>query len=288
MSPNPYLPLSKTLSAFAFLLMLPGSVPAGAGTETEKPKASPVTFSEQIVRILQENCQTCHHPGGIAPFPLGGAGRTLVGQQLGVFVSKKIQSIDVATKKVIVSDTLTPMGNLYPTLEWNISNTVTLFRNLRLVALFDAKRDFLVQNFTAYFRETQLVRSGLRIDTTALSAYERLRRFGNQTLGQPAFVTVTGKTETVSNVIDAYLEPGDFVRLRELSATYTLPQSIVSGLRGAVQGASVTVAFQNVKLWTNYSGPDPEVNSQSNPFSRQDFLTLPNPKKTVLRVNLTF
>lgn len=226
--------------------------------------------------------------GGIAPFPLGGVGRTLVGQQLGVFVSKKIQSIDVATKKVIVSDTLTPMGNLYPTLEWNISNTVTLFRNLRLVALFDAKRDFLVQNFTAYFRETQLVRSGLRIDTTALSAYERLRRFGNLTPGQPAFVTVSGKTETVSNVIDAYLEPGDFVRLRELSATYTLPESIVKGLRGAVQGASVTVAFQNVKLWTNYSGPDPEVNSQSNAFSRQDFLTLPNPKKTVLRVNLTF
>jgi hypothetical protein len=60
----------------------------------------------------------------------------------------------------------------------------------------------------------------------------------------------------------------------------------------AVQGATVAFAMQNVKLWTNYQGADPEV--VSNPagtggqFSRQDFLTLPNPKKTVLRVNFTF
>lgn len=30
----------------------------------------PPTFSNQVVRILQENCQTCHRPDGIAPFPL--------------------------------------------------------------------------------------------------------------------------------------------------------------------------------------------------------------------------
>jgi hypothetical protein len=30
----------------------------------------PVTFSNQIVRIMQENCQGCHHPGEVAPFSL--------------------------------------------------------------------------------------------------------------------------------------------------------------------------------------------------------------------------
>lgn len=34
------------------------------------PTAAPVTFNDQIVRIFQQNCQTCHHPGGIAPFSL--------------------------------------------------------------------------------------------------------------------------------------------------------------------------------------------------------------------------
>ncbi|MBI5600998.1 MAG: SusC/RagA family TonB-linked outer membrane protein [Gemmatimonadetes bacterium] len=226
--------------------------------------------------------------GDVLPFALGGAGRTIVGQQLGVFVSKKIQSIDVAANKVIVSDTLTPMGNLWPTLEWNLTNTVTLFRNFRVSAMIDAKKDFLVQNWTAYFRETQLVRSNLRLDTLALSKYERLRRYGNLTPGQPAFVTVTGKSATVSDVIDAYLEPGDFVRLREVSATYTVPSRYLRVFRNMVSGASVTWAMQNVKLWTDYSGPDPEINSQAGAFSRQDFLTIPNPRKQTFRVNLNF
>lgn len=30
----------------------------------------PVTFSNQIVRIMRENCQGCHHPGEVAPFSL--------------------------------------------------------------------------------------------------------------------------------------------------------------------------------------------------------------------------
>jgi hypothetical protein len=30
----------------------------------------PATFSNQIVRVFQEHCQVCHHPGGIGPFSL--------------------------------------------------------------------------------------------------------------------------------------------------------------------------------------------------------------------------
>lgn len=226
--------------------------------------------------------------GGIAPFALGAQGRTLVGQQLGVYVSQQIQSIDVANKKVIVNDTLTPMGNLFPTLEWNITNTVTVGKNWRFSALVDAKKNFMVENYTAYFRETQLVRSNLRLDTLALSPYERLRRFGDLTPGHPAFVQRNGAAATVSTVLDGYLEPGDFVKFRELSATYTLPGLLLKGMGNRVQSASITLAMQNIKIWTNYSGADPELNAQAGAFSRQDFLTLPNAQKTVLRVNLSF
>ncbi len=101
-------------------------------------------------------------------------------------------------------------------------------------------------------------------------------------------MTTKGNAETVSNVVDAYIEPGDFVKLRELSATYTLPGALLRGMGQRVQSASITLAMQNIKIWTNYSGSDPEINAQSNAFSRQDFLTLPNAQKTILRVNLTF
>jgi mono/diheme cytochrome c family protein len=38
--------------------------------EASRASAEPVTFSNQVVRIFQENCQNCHREGGIAPFAL--------------------------------------------------------------------------------------------------------------------------------------------------------------------------------------------------------------------------
>lgn len=35
----------------------------------KRAQANP-TFSKEVVRILQKNCQTCHHPGDIAPFSM--------------------------------------------------------------------------------------------------------------------------------------------------------------------------------------------------------------------------
>lgn len=43
--------------------------PAPVPIPSNRPK-SPVTFSKEVVRILQGHCQVCHHEGGIGPFPL--------------------------------------------------------------------------------------------------------------------------------------------------------------------------------------------------------------------------
>src|SRR5262245_48471102 len=37
---------------------------------TPSAAADSITFNNQVVRILQQHCQTCHRPGNIAPFPL--------------------------------------------------------------------------------------------------------------------------------------------------------------------------------------------------------------------------
>jgi hypothetical protein len=231
--------------------------------------------------------------GGVLPFNLNGQrNRAVQGQQLGVFESKKIQSIDVANSKVIVADTLVPMGNLTPTLEWNLSNSFTLMKNFRVTGLFDAKRNFKVFNNTEFFRETQLVRSNFKLDKTVLSREEFLRRYGDDTPGRPAFVTVSGAAATVNDVYEAYIQPGDFVRFRELSFSYDLPDRFLASVGNKIQGTTLTLAIQNVKLWTKYEGADPEVVSNPNAlaggFNRDDFLTLPNPRKVLLRVNFSF
>ncbi len=226
--------------------------------------------------------------GGIAPF--GTLNRFTPGHQLGSWVSKSIKSINETTGVVTVSDTLEVVGNVFPTFEGTLTNTVTLWNQLRISAQIDTKRDFLVYNNTDYFRETQLVRSNSRLDTLVLPRIERLRRYGNPTAGQPAFVQLNGASTTVAEARDGFLQPGDFVRLREIGVTWDIPQRWVALVAG-VQTASLGFAMQNVKLWKDakFTGADPEVISNATAqFSRDDFLTLPNPRTTVVRLNLTF
>src|SRR5438094_753684 len=47
--------------AFSIVIFLSGRVAYADG---------PVTFNNQVVRIFQQHCQTCHRPGNIAPFSL--------------------------------------------------------------------------------------------------------------------------------------------------------------------------------------------------------------------------
>lgn len=226
--------------------------------------------------------------GGIAPF--GTTNRFTEGFQLGSFVSKKIRNINETTGVVTVADTLEVIGNQFPTFEGTLSSTVTLWNQLRINGQIDTKRDFLVFNNTAFFRETQLVRSNERLDTLVLDRRERLRRYGNPTAGQPAFVQENGSPTTVNEVREAFMQPGDFVRIREIGINWDIPQRWVSYVSG-VQSASIGMAVQNVRLWTNdrFTGRDPEViSSTGGQFTRDDFLTLPNPRTTVVRLNLTF
>ncbi len=224
--------------------------------------------------------------GGVAPF--GTLNRRMPGQQIGVFVTKTIRSINEQTGVVTVSDTLEPFANLDPTFEGNLSSSLTLFKNLRLSASVDTKQDYSIHNLTDFFRETQLIRSNRRLDPTVLSRRERLRRYGNDTPGQPAFVQENGRPTTVDEVREAYLQPGDFIRLREVAISYNVPDRWLSSL-GRVRGLTLGLGVQNVALWTDYEGADPElISAAAVPFTRDDFLTLPNPRRAVLRVSLNF
>jgi TonB-linked SusC/RagA family outer membrane protein len=221
--------------------------------------------------------------GGVAPF--GTLNRRMEGQQIGVWVTKTIRSIDESTGRVTVADTLEPFGNILPTFEGSLSSGVTFLKQFRLQASIDTKQDFYIRNLTDFFRETQLVRSNRRLDPNVLTRRERLRRYGNDTPGQPAFVQENGGTTTVDEVREAYLQPGDFVRLREVAFSWTVPTRLLRGVSGATLGLGV----QNLALWTDYEGADPELLSAANvDFSRDDFLTLPNPRRWTLRLSLNF
>jgi TonB-dependent starch-binding outer membrane protein SusC len=233
--------------------------------------------------------------GDVPPF--GTLNRNSEGFEPGMFVGNRIRSIDTLTNIVIVSDTLERIGPVLPTFEGNISTNLTIFRNFRIYALLDWKKGNYLYNLTDFFRETQLVRSNRRLDPTVLSKYERLRRYGDQTPGNPAFVReqlVPGcpgptclTSATVNEVRDAYVQKADFAKLREVAVTYSLPAKWAGYVRA--QDASLTISGQNLHTWTGYEGFDPELlsNAATN-FGRQDFLTIPPARRVVVKVNLTF
>jgi TonB-linked SusC/RagA family outer membrane protein len=221
----------------------------------------------------------------VAPF--GTLNRVQTGLQLGAWWTRRIISIDTTTNIVRVTEKPVFAGNVLPTFEGNFSTNVTVMRNLRFYGLIDTKRGHKVRNFTDFFRETQLVRSDNRLDTLKLSRTERLRRYGNLTPGQPAFLTPLDSARTVNDVQEAYIQDGSFVRLRELSVSYSLPAHWAQVLRATT--ASVTLAGQNLALWTKYQGYDPEVVSNAVAlYNRDDFFTQPPVRRYVVRVNLTF
>src|ERR1051326_6383417 len=57
------------LFAGVALLTLTGAKRHAVAPPFSPPVVGP-TFSKEVVRIFQTNCQSCHHPGDIAPFSL--------------------------------------------------------------------------------------------------------------------------------------------------------------------------------------------------------------------------
>jgi TonB-dependent starch-binding outer membrane protein SusC len=257
------------------------------------------------------NLNTLHNEilslGGVDDFNVTTAyNRHAVGRQLGSFYSLRARDViteagdercpvNTAGERVpctIVSDTLEFTGNPFPTLEGSLSSNLSFMRNFRLYAQLDWKGGHTLYNGTAYFRETQVPRAQERWDETLLSAEERLRRYGPFVRAgdteQWSELTPNQRTASTADMLEAYHESADFVRLREVSLTYSLPQQWAQAFRAS--NASLTLAGRNLGLWTDYTGADPEVISGvgTSQWLRQDFLTAPPERRWVVRMNFGF
>lgn len=88
--------------------------------------------------------------------------------------------------------------------------------------------------------------------------------------------------DCVSDANDAssrFVEDASYVRLAEITLGYRLPRSIASATR--LSDARVYVSGRNLKLWTDYMGYDPDVNSNgssANTALGQDFYAYPRAK----------
>ena len=87
--------------------------------------------------------------------------------------------------------------------------------------------------------------------------------------GKPAELKKTVDYYTLvyngNNITDWFVESGAYVKIRELSARYNLPDRWLARLPGnRGVGASVSVIGRNLHTWTKYKGYDPEVGTANN------------------------
>lgn len=150
-----------------------------------------------------------------------------------------------ALSEITVTDTSVFIGYSMPKTEMGFTTGIDLFNKaLRVTALLDYKGGHKIYNNTERIRcASRLNCSGLL--NTAASLEEQAR--------------VVMVREHPSRSVAGFFEDGDYLRFRELSATYQVPTRVATRLfRGRSLSATASVRNLGI-LWTKYTGVDPEA-----------------------------
>jgi hypothetical protein len=212
------------------------------------------------------------------------------GQQIAAYWAHKVRRVDVSANRAITSDTAEFIGNQMPTFQANLSNTFTLFRNVRVFALLEAKTGYYAYNVNQENRDRARQNSFEVVNPVDKGGYtpaQRLEHMG------PYFGETSGAAIGIANVKSPYMQKGDHLRLREVSVTFMLPSSVLR--TGRVSGASLTLGGRNLGLWkSDYEGDDPEVlglgttSAGINQLFNADIFTTPPSRRFLVRLNLQF
>jgi hypothetical protein len=164
------------------------------------------------------------------------------------------------------------IGSPTPKAVGAFTSTVTLFGKLQLYGMVDYKVGQYHYNFD------QVTRCGIYSDCEAVWYPEKY---------DPAYIAEVGLASSTT-VASRFIEKTSFARLRELSASYTLPTKWVKAL-GMSRGV-LTVAGRNLHTWTGYTGLDPETRIQptGGQASQISQAQIPVAAQIITSIRLTF
>ena len=126
-----------------------------------------------------------------------------------------------------------------------LTNTLTLGGRFRLFALVDFKQGNKQLDATNYLRCSGALGAGFCDSNYHPENYSTV------------YLAQTAGNALAQGIVHQWVEDASFVKLREVSASYTLPQRMIPG----ASQATFTLAARELKTWTDYKGIDPEVSS---------------------------
>jgi hypothetical protein len=186
---------------------------------------------------------------------------------------------DPNLNEVFVGDSAIFRGYSQPRYMATLTTGLDLLnRRVRLQTLTDYRGG------NKYYNNTERIRCVSRQNCNGLMNPEA-------SLEEQAMVVAT--RDHPSRTLDGFFQPGAFLRLREVSATYNLPPTLAQRI-GRFRTLSVTGTARNLARWTNYRGTDPETDFNSSETAAggadvpQEFQTIAPPSFFILRLNLGF
>ena len=148
-----------------------------------------------------------------------------------------------------------------------------LDRRLRFTALLDYRGG------NQYYNNTERIRCVSRQNCNGLMN-------PGASFEEQAMVVATRNDPSAT--LDGFYQPGAFLKLREVSAVYTLPDKLARSMRA--RSATVMLSARNAAKWTNYRGVDPEndYTATAGGDNPSDFQSFGAPTYYILRFNLGF
>lgn len=175
--------------------------------------------------------------------------------------------------EVVVEDEATFHGQPTPEWEGSVSSTLILFDRITLYGLVDFavghQHENAFEDFSCGFAACEA----------------RLKENADGTLTDEARIK---RTASAVGSESPYIYDADWAKLRTVSARVDLPTQW-AGLFGA-RSASVSVAGENLALWTEYPGTDPEANfaGTDDSLERSQLWTIPPARKVLATLSVTF
>lgn len=181
----------------------------------------------------------------------------------------------ITANEITVADSATFVGYSIPRYEATLTTGLDLFnRAIRVNALFNYKGGNKLLNGTERIR--------CQSRNNCRGAYDRTAPLWEQ-------ARAVAVRETRARTQYGFMEDASFVRFRELSISYALPQRLIRRVARA-QTASLIFSARNLAVWTRYSGLDPEANAIAGSTATlpSDFQTVPPPTYFLFRLNVGF
>lgn len=205
----------------------------------------------------------------------------------------------------ILSAEETAFGSSLPDWTAGINSTIS-YKGISLYALLDIKRGGIMWNGTrgalvsfgmakeTEDRGTEKVINGMMAQYNAAGT-EFVRDANGKIVTSGSNTTPIVADESWYNGLgggfagpsDQFIEKTDWIRLREVSLSYSIPTSLLKSL--PIKGLDLSISAHNLWLSTDYKGIDPETNLMGADNAQGiDYFNMPNTKSYTVGLKLLF